>query len=418
MGLSPLVSIIIPTHSRRMQLLKTLDALATQSWPLADIDVVVVADACEDDTVEQALTYAARAPYRLQILAHSARSAAKTRNYGAAHATGTTLLFLDDDVLPQPGLVEAHLQAQLEGRVVLGYSKPMVPSQPSWFQLDARRWWEDRFREIAQLDHRFTYRDFFSGNISLPATLFHSVGGFDETFNGRLEDYELGLRLLKAGARFCFEPAAVGYHYDFTNLDIWLRRIRQEGVADVQIGQRHPELRPALLGHFEDLRGWWGPLLRDIAFAQPLRGAKLERYLLSLAGWLEQGRMRRTWQRIVRGLRKYNYWRGVGATVGGKRQLAAWLQEAPVTPSVATNAPAIDLTNLPPAAELRRLLDRATMQGVRVQIAGFETLALPPQLGAEPLRLEHLHGAVRALAQKQFVPSLALHLTHTHIEAQ
>lgn len=418
MDQSPRISIVIPTHSRRAQLLKTLEALAHQSWPLDDMDVVVVADACEDDTVEQALRYAARAPYRLRVLAHSARSAAKTRNYGAAHATGTTLLFLDDDVLPQPGLVEAHMRAQLKGSVVLGYSKPMVPSQPSWFQLDARRWWEDRFREIAQPDHRFTYRDFFSGNVSLPASVFHSVGGFDETFNGRLEDYELGLRLLKAGTRFCFEPAAVGHHHDFTSLDIWLRRIRQEGVADVQIGQRHPELRPALLGHFEDLHGWWSLLLRDIAFAQPLRGAKLERYLLNLAAWLERNHMRRTWQRIVRGLRKYNYWRGVGATVGGKRQLAAWLQEAPVTPSVATNAPAIDLANLPPSAELRRLLDRATTQGVRVQIAGFETLALPPQLGAEPLRLEHLHGAVRAQAQKQFIPALALHLTHTHIEAQ
>jgi len=128
--------------------------------------------------------------------------------------------------------------------------------------------------------------------------------------------------------------------------------------------------------------------------------------------------MRRTWQRIVRGLRKYNYWRGVGATVGGKRQLSAWLQEAPVAPSVAINAPAIDLTNLPPAAELRHLLNRATVQGVRVQIAGFETLALPPQVGAEPLRVEHLQGAVRALAQRQFVPALALHLTHTNIEAQ
>jgi glycosyltransferase involved in cell wall biosynthesis len=417
MSQSPLVSIVIPTHNRCAQLLKTLDALAAQTMPLADIDVVVVADACEDNTVERAQAYAVQAPYRLQVLAHSAHSAAKTRNYGAARASGATLLFLDDDVLPQPGLVEAHMRAQIGGRVVLGYSKPMSPPQPSWFQLDARRWWEDRFREIGQPDHRFTYRDFFSGNVSLPAKLFCNVGGFDEDFNGRLEDYELGLRLLDAGVRFCFEPAAVGYHYDFTDLDMWLRRIRQEGVADIQIGQRHPKLRPTLFGNIEDVRGWWGPLLRDLAFAYPLRGAKLERYLLNIAAKLEQARMRRTWQRVVRGLRKYNYWRGVGATVGGKRQLANWLQEAPVTPSVAINAPTIDLAHLPPAEELWLLLDRATTQGVRVHIAGFEVVVLPPQLGAEPLRLEHLHAAVRALARRQFVPALALHLTHTHIGA-
>ena len=124
--------------------------------------------------------------------------------------------------------------------------------------------------------------------------------------------------------------------------------------------------------------------------------------------------MRRTWQRVVRGLRKYNYWRGVGATIGGKRQLAAWLQESPALPTIATNAPVIDLSHVPPAEKLRLLLDQGAVRGVRVHIAGFEALALPPQLGAEPLQLEHLHGAVRALAQKQFVPALALHVTSTN----
>src|SRR5689334_19798024 len=136
MGQSPSVSIVIPTHNRCAQLLKTLDALAAQTWPLGDLDVIVVADACEDDTIKRVFAYAALAPYRLRVLAHTARSAAKTRNYGAAHAMGKLLLFLDDDVLPQPGLVEGHMRAQHEGRVVLGYSKPMVPPQPSWFQLD------------------------------------------------------------------------------------------------------------------------------------------------------------------------------------------------------------------------------------------------------------------------------------------
>ena len=167
----PLISIVIPTHNRRDLLARALDALGRQSCAPATFEVLVVADACEDDTVAMVTAYAAQAPYRLRALAHEARSAAATRNLGAGQAEGTILLFLDDDVLAQPGLVQAHLDAQDQDRVVLGYSKPILAEQASWFQCDARRWWEDRFTQIGQADHRFTYRDFFSGNVSLSAEL-------------------------------------------------------------------------------------------------------------------------------------------------------------------------------------------------------------------------------------------------------
>jgi len=197
---SPILSIIVPTHNRSALLAKSLAALDSQSWPSDQIEVVVVADACYDETPELVRAYAQRSRFPLRLLAHHARSAAATRNLGAANAQGQVLLFLDDDVVAQPGLIQAHMEAQQPNSVVLGYSKPMVPALPSWWQYDARRWWEDTYREIARQGHRFQYRDFFSGNVSMSADLFRKVSGFDAEMSGRLEDYELGLRLLKAGA--------------------------------------------------------------------------------------------------------------------------------------------------------------------------------------------------------------------------
>lgn len=409
----PLVSIVVPTHNRRDLLARSLDALGRQSCPPDLFEVLVVADACEDDTVAMATAYAERAPYRLRALEHTARSAAATRNLGARQAEGSILLFLDDDVIAQPGLVQAHLDAQGPDHIVLGYSKPILPDDPSWFQCDAHRWWEDRFTQIAQPDHRFTYRDFFSGNVSLPTELFWRVGGFDLTFSGRLEDYELGLRLIRAGARFGFAQQALGHHHDTINLPIWVRRIQQEGVADVQIGQRHPELRTTLFGNFEDMSGRWGRWLRKLAFVQPLRGAKLVRFLLWLAALLERMRMRRSWRRVLSGLRKYNYWRGVAAAIVSRQAMASWLQEVAMPPVVAGDAPAFDLAALPPDEALPGMLAHASVKGARVLMNGIDLLVLPPQLGAEPLRMEHLHGAVRALAKRQFVPALAVHMSQS-----
>jgi GT2 family glycosyltransferase len=407
----PRLSVIIPTHKRAEILNRTLSALACQTLPAAEFEVVVVADACQDDTVAQVACSIPKMPYRLHLFCHSARSAAATRNFGAALARGDILLFLDDDVVPQPELVQAHLLAAGQDRVNLGYSKPRLSERPSWWQQNARLWWEDTFRAMRLPGYRFSYRDFFSGNVSMEAELIHRVGGFDLDFKGRLEDYELGMRFLKAGSRFSFLPEAVGIHYDRTDLALWLSRIRQEGVADVQTGQRHPELRYGLFGDFEGVYGPWRiarKTIRNAAFRARPSGDRLASVLLRLADRCERLRLRGPWLQVTGALREYNYWRGVSETIGGRRALAAWLQEAPVQPALAADAPSVDLGSLPPEGLLQDLLAQGSERGLRLAVHGVEVLKLSPRPGFEPLRKEHLHRLLREHARQNFVPALAL----------
>ena len=44
------VSVVIPTHNRRASVERALRALSVQSYPLALIEVIVVADGCTDGT--------------------------------------------------------------------------------------------------------------------------------------------------------------------------------------------------------------------------------------------------------------------------------------------------------------------------------------------------------------------------------
>ncbi|MBF8302594.1 MAG: glycosyl transferase family 2, partial [Candidatus Dadabacteria bacterium] len=55
----PTISIIIPTHNRSASLLRTLDALRVQTYPLQQVEVLVVADGCSDGTVEGLRHYTA-----------------------------------------------------------------------------------------------------------------------------------------------------------------------------------------------------------------------------------------------------------------------------------------------------------------------------------------------------------------------
>jgi GT2 family glycosyltransferase len=403
------ISIIIPTHNRAAMLQRHLRALSAQTWPLDDFEVIVVADACVDDTAAMVERFATSAPFSLRLISHEARSAAATRQAGAKAAQGSTLIFLDDDIHADPGFVRAHMEAQQPDGVVLGYSRPVLPTRPSRWQRDAYRWWQDSFRVFARPGHRFSYRDFFSGNASMAAELFWRVGGFDLTFKGRLEDYELGLRLIKAGATFHYAPQALGDHHDQTDLMQWLKRIRQEGEADVQIARLNPELRGYIFGSIYHpslvLR-----IIRAAAFAVPNRVSTFEHYLLSSLQVLEHFGLRHRWQQVLWALREYNYYRGIAGVMGSRKAYKSWLGEVPPRVSQATDAPTIDLARLPKPATLNRLLELANSKGVIIAHNGVMVLSLPPEPGAEPLRLEHLQLAMREASQKNFHPALALGL--------
>lgn len=416
MSQPPLLSVIIPTHNRSQMLARNLKALAQQIQPATDFEVLVVADACEDNTAEAVAALCPHLPFRVQFLSHSARSASATRNLGAIHAQGRIYLFLDDDVLADPGLISAHLQAGGEKRVVMGYSKPVFPKRLSFWQCNARLWWEDTFQAMRTPGYRFSYRDFFSGNVSMPAALFNQVGGFDANIRVRLEDYELGLRLLKAGAEFCFAPKALGHHFDNTDLHIWLKRIYKEGIADIQIGQRHPELRNILFADSEDVRGDWGQLkhlIRKTAFSLAKRRDRVTSNGIRLARLCERLRLRGPWLHLIGALREYNYWRGVAWRIGGRAELASWLQEAPIAPCVRKDAPLIQLDQPESREERQAILNLAQESGLRIAVQGIELFSIPPAPGFEPLRHEHLQAILRREAKWKFIPALGFELIRT-----
>ncbi len=254
--------------------------------------------------------------------------------------------------------------------------------------------------------HRFTYRDFFSGNVSLPGQLFRSLGGFDTELE-RLEDYEFGLRLLKAGARFVFAPRATGKHYDHTDLRQWLNRIRLEGKADVRIAERHPETRPGLWGLLSAGHRLTS-MARRYAFAAPGRGDAMADMLLAQVDRMERVRFRRPWRRAIGLLREYFYARGVAAATGGWREFLAWLQDGPAPAAVALDAPLLDVEKPPPADQLAAILASASAGWVRVAWRGTELGVLAPVPGAEPLRLEHLRHWARYVLRDSFVQELML----------
>jgi len=258
----PEVSVIIPTHNRWASLQGTLRALALQTYPIRDFEVIVVADGCTDGTAEELQNY--QTPLVLRIFEQSGHGAAAARNYGATKALGSLLLFLDDDVEPTASLIEKHVRAHTAQprHAVMGPYLPVCQGQTDFFHVITRLWWHQKFETLQQAGHRYTFLDLLSGNLSIAADLFGTIGGFDTTIRSAGgEDHEFGARLIKAGVPFTFAPRALAYHHEYETMNlarVW-QRARQEGRAEIEIGRRHPELRPlqkSTLSRFQIYPPW------------------------------------------------------------------------------------------------------------------------------------------------------------------
>ena len=407
----PSVSVIIPTHNRSASLRRTLQALCTQTYPHTLFEVLVVPDGCSDDTVNMLQAYSAPFALRVIVLAGHNQGPAAARNRGAASATGALLLFLDDDVAPQPPVIMAHVRAHAQQPclVVMGPYVPVVQGRVSYLRRFMRTWWQDKFHTMRQPGYRFGYSDLLSGNVSLQADLFDRVGGFDPSFPCAHEDYELGVRLLKAGASFTLAPDALAAHYEHENTDLnrTLQRQRLEGGADVRIGRRHPELTPTLLlGRLQEPRGVMQRMVNALACEHQGLGDRLATLCQRLFGLLEKMHCHSMWHWAYTGLGHYWYLRGVAEALGSRQALAAFLQADLHCVVPASLEIEIDLAEGLEEAEAR--LDQERPYGARLYYRQHLVGHMPPRAGAERLRGAHLRPILATELAWPFLLALAL----------
>ncbi len=305
---APSVSVVIPTHNRLPYLRQCLDALSRQRFDLARMEVVVVADGCTDGT-EEALAGASY-PYPLHIIAQPASGPSAARNRGAAAASAPLLIFLDDDVVPAPGLVQAHLAAHGEPEkcAVVGPYPLVEPQEGDFLREHLYHYWQRKIEGMAARGRSADFRDAVSGNLSIDRDLLAGVGAFSTDFR-RLEDYELGVRLVDAGVPIIFARDARGLHLETTDLNRSLSTTRRAGRAEVQIAERHPHVVSDLRLAQQDRWSCW------LAFRHPVLGdlfAWAGKGILIATQWL---RLRDAWTRAYGRLKVYWYWRGVADVV-------------------------------------------------------------------------------------------------------
>lgn len=239
-----MISAVVATYGRLDVLKRTLPTVLEQDLPADEYEVVVVVDGPDTATCDwlRGLSSAVR----LSIVRQEHLGLAAARNAGLRKATGETVLLLDNDLLCEPQLLRAHAVAHREfplvafGPVLVSSESPRTIAS-EW----VRRASEARAQRLSTSGPDWPQDAALCANYSAPRQLLLSSGGFDEAFVGACEEFDLGIRLRRAGIEFRYLPQAVVKElYVKTARDMVRVDSRVRGRNEVRLCRKHPEYRP------------------------------------------------------------------------------------------------------------------------------------------------------------------------------
>jgi len=235
----PGLSIVVPTRNRAAKLRRCLEAL-TSERAATPVQIVVVDDGSTDATPEVLSRFPS-----VETVRRPAGGRAAARNPAVERATAPLLLFVDDDVVVTPGLIQRHLDHHRrhpgENEALIG----LVTWAPELRITPHMVWLEDggplfSFNTIEDPEN-VDWRHFCTANVSVKRSFLPSPHPFDEDLR-RCVDIELGYRLARRGMRLRYDAEAVGHHLRVDTPASTEARMREVGKAMRRVHAKHPEL--------------------------------------------------------------------------------------------------------------------------------------------------------------------------------
>jgi glycosyltransferase involved in cell wall biosynthesis/peptidoglycan/xylan/chitin deacetylase (PgdA/CDA1 family) len=301
-------SIVMPTYNRRDVVRESIASIAAAEmpWPC---ELVVVVDGSTDGTAE-ALA-ALDLPLPLRVIEQANTGAAGARNRGAVAAKGEYLLFLDDDMTVDPMLLVEHARTLDAGADAVVGDMPLHPdSPPTLLTRGVAAWADERRSRLRAAPDRITIADFLTGQLSVRAALFATVGGFDEaltaggSFGG--EDTDFVFRLMQHTTRVKYNGDAVSHQRYVTQPGQNLKNWRDAGRADAMLSRKHRTLG-ATLWEQNNGGGILARLARGVATLSPATQDKLRAGILRR---VSAGRTDRATSWLYTRMREVAYWSG------------------------------------------------------------------------------------------------------------
>lgn len=243
------VAVVIPTLNEEKFIARCLDSVISQSYPFADMDVMVVDGGSKDRTKEIVTAYNKKHP-NIRLLTNPRRIQSISFNIGVQNSSAPYIVRLDAHALYKPYYIEGCMKG-LEGDPKRGNVGGQLDIQPQndslWATTNAILNYS-KFG-IGGASYRVGAQ---AGNVdtvpfgSFPRTMIEKIGGMRDDLP-RGEDNEFNSRIKKAGYDIYFDPAIECVYYARPTLKASCKQMYANGesighlfyVDRESIGLRH-----------------------------------------------------------------------------------------------------------------------------------------------------------------------------------
>jgi succinoglycan biosynthesis protein ExoA len=252
----PFVSLVVPMRNEGDHIRPCLEAALAQDYPPERMEILVVDGRSTDRSRDVVAQYARRYSH-VRLLDNPRRTTSAALNAGIQAARGKYVVRIDAHtvvaadyirqcviLLESTGAANVGGQMRPVGRTAVG--RAVALSTTSRFGVGDARFHYDAREQCVDTVYMGAFR----------REIFDQVGLFDEGLI-RNQDYELNIRIRKAGGKIVLSPKVVSHYTPRSSLPALWRQYFEYGYWKVRTLQKHPDslrwrqaLPPLFVGTF------------------------------------------------------------------------------------------------------------------------------------------------------------------------
>lgn len=241
------VSVIVPCLNEEKTILLLLEALCNQTYPLADIEVIIADGMSTDNTRINISRFASDHPdVTLQVVDNPERNIPSGLNKAIQAASNEYIIRLDAHSVPYPNYIAACINALEAGKgdnvggiwEIQPYSQPGEP--PSWIARSISMAASHPLG-VGDAMYRFTRQAQEVDTVPFGAfrkKLVDQIGPYDETLLTN-EDYEFNTRIRQHGGKVWLDPSIRTIYFARQNLRELARQYWRYGYWKVRMLKRY-----------------------------------------------------------------------------------------------------------------------------------------------------------------------------------
>jgi glycosyltransferase involved in cell wall biosynthesis len=281
------VSLIVPCYNEENNIQDLLAAICEQSYPIADLEVIIADGMSSDRTRDMIQEFAESVPeLKIRVLDNTKRTIPTALNLAIQAANGEYIIRMDAHSQPHPNYIEYCLRALEAGKGDnVGGVIHVKQEDQGWI---AQSIAAAAAHPLGVGDARYRTGTKAQEVDTVPFGAFHAslidrVGLYDESLLSN-EDYEFNVRIRKMGGRIWLDPEIKASYLSRSTLKALAAQYWRYGFWKLRMLTRYPEtLRwRQLAGLF--VLSWvvWGILSIWFPWARWLLITQALIYLLSL----------------------------------------------------------------------------------------------------------------------------------------